>query len=266
MGGTDGFGRGLEQGAGRLPHDRGARPCGGDDRGEERTRPRPQAVRGGIGRVVVGGDQPGSPLDQERRRPQFRVVRRPIPSHHHQVAPLRLTVQQLDPGLAECLPDTAFTDHERRLAWPSPPAKHRRRRQGGGQDLLRLRFDPEPQQLLRHLLGHPGGVVGEKNDADVSLAEVPDHPGSRGHGPVSPIEDAVEVEEEGVVPLGQDRPAHAQGSALRNGRINRRSGPGRPDRPPRPAAWRWPASDGRWPGSAARFGRTRGPGRSGRSR
>ena len=60
--------------------------------------------------------------------------------------------------------NAVLADHER--ASPSPLREQLGGRERGGDDLVRVRLDPDRPQLVGHLAWRPRGVVGQEDGAD----------------------------------------------------------------------------------------------------
>src|SRR5439155_17126350 len=132
-----------------------------------------------------------------------------------------------------------------------------------GQDLLGTRRDAKSLELAGHVLRGPARVVREEQDPGSPATDLRKGLHGAGHRTVAPVHDAIQVDEQRVVAIYQR--AHHKAAPCARAFISgcARAPPGTPSLR---AAWRWRASDGRWPSTAVRFWRRTGPARSARSR
>src|SRR5205807_3736823 len=122
--------------------------------------------------------------------------------------------------------DPALSDHEGRTA--SARGDERRSRGGRRDDLLGSRIDPKSTERFGDLLGGSTRVVRDEGEPTAFGAKPSHRVGRTLDGPVPPIQDAVEVEQDGLVAAGE---GHAVASP--------RGGPGPARSRSCRDAWRW---------------------------
>ncbi len=190
-------------------------------RGDRRPVARDQPTVGRSGGIGVGGHPVRPAVDGDRRLVQLLPgqLEAPALQHSHRCVVGRPDPHQAD--LRECGGDPFTTDHEHPCAGTEPVEHQVRTGLGRRDHVVGRGRDAELHQVGGNRRRRPGGIVGDEAHPGAPPPQGGDPLRGAGHRHRPQVDDAVQVEQRGVVTIDDREPPGLSGG-VRGGRPPRR--------------------------------------------